>query len=184
MDKSAFTSTVIGVFGGILGVCIGQVMGANAESDKFVREKIQESYYRVLGLPQLAEEFHSSALNKLTPQSFDFHVAAYERSREKYATEIKYIESISALYERRLSKQTSTVSTCSKSFTTLVANHMLLEIQASGRQLAGRLVSYKNSTEPLTWNESVQAMVDQRTACEKEVDKLKEEIADAMQNHL
>lgn len=184
MEKSAITSTIIGVLGGIIGVCIGQAMGASVESDKYIREKIQESYYRVLGLPELAEEFHSSALNKVTPQSMQFYIERYEKSRERYASEINYIVSISDLYERSLSVQTLNISKCSQKFTAVVSNHMLLEMQASGKTLESPLRSYRNVNEPLTWGESVQKMVDLKLECDKGLNTLKSAIVNSMQKHL
>ena len=184
MDKNAITSTVIGVLGGILGVCVGQIMGASVESDKFLREKIQESYYRVLSLPELAGNFHSSALNKINAQNFEFYAANYNDAHEKYSKEVKYIVSISDLYERSFSAQTSDIAECSKKFTDSVSNHMLLEAQAGGKQITGQLRSYKNPNEPLSWGESVQTMSSLRLECDKGLDKLKLEIADAMQKHL
>ena len=184
MDKNAITSTVIGVLGGILGVFVGQIMGASVESDKFLREKIQESYYRVLSLPQLAQNFHSSALNKMDAQNFEFYSASYNDAHEKYTKEIKYIVSISDLYERSLSVQTSNIAECSKKFTNSVSIHMLLEAQAGGKTLAGQLRSYKNPNEPLSWDESVKTMASLRLECDVGLDKLKIEIANAMQKHL
>ncbi len=183
MDKSTVTPALIALFGGLLGVFIGQTMTATTESDKLVRVKLEEAYFHTLALPQLANDLHSVVLEPVIQANYDIAVTRYEFVRTKYREGIARVVAVSDLYEPKLGEATQQITECGNKFVSTAAAHFLLRAELGGKAIL-HPKSYTNPTALLSLPESLNMMVALRADCDQIVDELKKTVISSMKDHL
>ncbi|MGB3423177.1 MAG: hypothetical protein WBF84_00940 [Castellaniella sp.] len=176
-------SAVIGFFGGILTVIVGQWMSAQTEINGVIRPKLEDAYNQVLMLPLLAKDFHSTAFVDVASSNFYFFESRYEQARGKYVEAIGRVVAISDLYEPEISFAAQKMAFCGQDFVSMVASQFLLSAKSGGMEV---LFSEKNqrSDPKLILRESLMSVVDQRNLCEATGEELRKIIVKAMKSRL
>lgn len=183
MEKSTVAAALIALLGGLLGVFVGQKMSATTESDKVIREKLDQAYVHTLALPSLALDLHSAVLDPISDANFFYTVSRYDTARIKYREGIARVVAVSELYEPRLDTATQKVADCANKFGSAAGDQFLLRAELGGKVIV-HPTSYTNPSSPLALPESIDMTVALRLECEKATNELKKSVASAMKAHL
>ncbi|WP_435626933.1 hypothetical protein [Candidatus Ferrigenium straubiae] len=183
MEKSTVAAAIIALLGGLLGVFVGQKMSATTESDKLIREKLDQAYVNTLALPSLALDLHSAVLDPISDANFLYTAGRYETARTKYREGIARVVAVSDLYEPRLDASTQKVADCANRFSSAAGDQFLLRAELGGKVIV-HPPSYINPSSPLVLPESINMTVALRLECEKATNELKKSVASAMELHL
>lgn len=182
-SNNAIFPAIIALTGVLVGTFIGQRMNATTESDKTVRAKLEEGYFRTLTLTELATDLNMAAVGPVNSMNTAQRQGEYNATLIRYRDEMSKIVAISDLYELSLSSASKQLADCGHKFKVSAANHFLLSASVTGEVTVAGL----DRSVPLSVSDIRQSqndLVALRLECQDVADKLRMSIATAMKRHL
>lgn len=179
----AMVPALIGVFASVITAYAGQRAIAHSESEKIIRTKLEEAYYKTLSYGEFATNLNTAALPGKLDVMSNLAMQKYNREVEAHNGLIKSVYSLIDLYGDNLEVPARKLEECSKEFAGYAAdmfimNYKIYQVTDYGSSQYGEMAKQYNL--PVKQN----LLVKKREDCINSAGELRKEIKIAMRNRL
>lgn len=181
IEGSTAIPAIIGLLGIVVGTLLAQRMNATTETDKVVRVKLEEAYYRTLTLVNLADDLNMAAASEVIQSNYVERAQQYNFANIKYREEITRIVAITDLYEEKLSPISEQLTACGNNFSSAAGGLFLFRAKLGGIEKI--MMPNSNSFDPNLLGQSLNNLVAIKLGCNDVATKMRKGISSVMKSH-